>query len=84
MKNKSGPVTAKALEEVFKDGAVPYVIRSDLGKKKHIFKPIFHGILLGTEFFNSHVKAVLDKYEIKQYKALNRTKASFSERLLNY
>jgi hypothetical protein len=64
LKNKSGIVVANALESVLKVTTPPNYIQCDLGK----------------EFYNTHVNAVLKKYNIKLYSTYSDLKASIVER----
>lgn len=52
VKDKSGPVIAKALREVFEEtGRSPRILQTDKG----------------TEFWNKHVREVLDKYNVHHF-----------------
>lgn len=66
VKNKTGPVIADALEEVFERSTKPYFIQSDLG----------------LEFYNTHVKKVLDKYNIELFSVHSELKACIVERFI--
>ena len=67
LKSKTGAETAKALDSVFAKGIKPtHFLRSDKGKE-YLAKP---------------VKAVLEKYGIKQMLAQNESKAAIVERFI--
>lgn len=64
IKNKTGAVVAQALENIFESGVVPKNFHTDMGK----------------EFFNSHVKRLMDLYKINHYSTYSTKKAAIVER----
>lgn len=64
LKSKQGQEVAGALESLFDNGNKPIRIQTDLGK----------------EFYNSHVKKILQKYKIHHYSVYSQFKASLVER----
>lgn len=64
LKNKTGLEVMQALKKILESGAVPRNFHTDMGK----------------EFFNSHVKKLLDTYEINHYTTYSTKKAAIVER----
>ena len=64
LRSKSTKDTAEAFEDVFKEGRIPDILRTDAGK----------------EFTGHVLKKVLDEKNILHFVAQNETKAAFSER----
>ena len=67
LKNKTGPVVAKAFEKIFNTS------------KRH---PSMLYVDEGTEFYNSHMKRVCVENGIKMYSTHNEPKASIAERFI--
>ena len=67
IKRKTGPDVAAALENIFrKSSVIPALLQVDFGK----------------EFFNQHVRQVLDRYGVKMFAVNSEKKASIVERLI--
>ena len=64
LKDKKGETVAKALKTIFKEGRKPQYLWTDKGK----------------EYYNKHVKELLDKNKITLYSTENEEKSSVCER----
>ena len=64
LKDKKGESVTKAFNEIFKEGRKPQYLWVDKGK----------------EFYNKHLKDLLDKYKIQIYSTENEEKSSVVER----
>ena len=63
LKNKSGINVTKAFNNMLSEGHIPTKLQTDTG----------------TEFYNKHIKQLLDRYEIQHFSTSNKTKASVVE-----
>ena len=64
LKDKKAETVALAFTKIFKEGRIPKLLWTDKG----------------SEFYNRHMKALLDKYNIKLYSTENEEKSSVVER----
>lgn len=64
LKTKNGKEVAQAFDEIFKENKAPRNLRTDKG----------------TEFRNSHVREVFDKYNVNFFTTQNETKCAIAER----
>ena len=64
MKDKKGETVAEAFKKIFKEGRKPQYLWVDKGK----------------EYYNKHVKELLDKNKITLYSTENEEKSSICER----
>ena len=64
LKDKKGETVTKAFQQIFKEGDKPEYLWTDKG----------------SEFYNKHMKDLLDKHNIKLYSTENEEKSSVVER----
>lgn len=66
VKNKTGPVVAKAIAQMFRTSSPPQYCQTDRG----------------TEFYNAHVRRVFAKYGVQHYSVHSEMKAALVERFI--
>jgi hypothetical protein len=65
LKSKSGPDVAEAIESIFKETIPPKLLQTDQG----------------LEFYNQHVRRILDEYDVELFSVYSEKKAAIVERV---
>ena len=79
LKDKKGETVTKAFQQIFKEGDKPER-PSGLKASDYMSKPEYLWNDKGSEFYNKHMKDLLDKHNIKLYSTENEEKSSVVER----
>ena len=79
LKDKKGETVTKSFQQIFEEGDKPER-PSGLKVLDNMSKPEYLWTDKGSEFYNKHMKDLLDKHNIKLYSTENEEKSSVVER----